>query len=341
MVFFLIFISKIGAQCVGFQVIGFNSDNPDEVVIEATSDIPGGTVFYITDNEWNGSTFNSGEQIVTYTAPSGGIASGSTISFTSSQPGCGSTNSTSVPLLSTSGEEIYITSVFPSGGVGESDICFSVIFGGSGNVTANGVDLGNTDNAVFNGGDVTNASNWTTSNTALTLPGENCTILPVKLIDFEAIAFNEALKVKWETAEEINNSHFELMHSTDGINFKFIGRVSGTNSSDITSYEFMHLDARPGLNYYQLKQVDFDGQYEIFGPVYSSLDHMNLRFYPTVANDVVHFRGELVQSDYIIFTMDGRIVQSGLIQNDVDISQLNKGMYIIQYNGVNERLFKN
>lgn len=68
--------------------------------------------------------------------------------------------------------------------------------------------------------------------------------------------------LEWNTSEEIDNKEFIVEKSTDGSEFATIGNVEGAgSSSEDNSYRFMDLDARKGVSYYRLKQVDFDGEY--------------------------------------------------------------------------------
>jgi len=71
----------------------------------------------------------------------------------------------------------------------------------------------------------------------------------------------------WATATEINNSGFEIEHSTDGLSFDYVDFVPGSGGSSITIwYEFLHSQPGLGLHYYRLKQIDYDGEYE-YSPV--------------------------------------------------------------------------
>lgn len=89
------------------------------------------------------------------------------------------------------------------------------------------------------------------------------TTLPVKLTSFNGSKKQNGISLSWTTSSEINNSHFEILRATDGNDFVKIGEVKGSgHSSTKQSYSF--LDQRPqnGINYYQLKQVDLDGDVE-------------------------------------------------------------------------------
>ncbi|MEL7122251.1 MAG: Calx-beta domain-containing protein [Bacteroidota bacterium] len=250
------------------EIIGFNSDDPDEIVVRATEDLPSGSIYYLTDKEWNSgdSTFSVGENIATWTVPTEGIADESIIEFTGGIATCGSISGT-LPNLSIDGEEVYITTADPNGMVMEDEICFSVKFNGTGDLPTleNGLDLGNIDNGFLTDlmTDITTLANWTTSDNVLTLPSPNCQLLPIELTQFEAFQDNDFIQLQWQTASEINNDYITIERSYNGNQFEEIGRVLGAGNTLIPQvYQFTDESPFNGFNYYRLKQVDFDGSYE-------------------------------------------------------------------------------
>jgi|GEM_PF-5610994 len=89
-------------------------------------------------------------------------------------------------------------------------------------------------------------------------------VLPVKLTSFTATMQNNAVKLNWATASESNNSHFDILRSADGNNAAVIGTVSGNGSSDdVKTYNYLDYAPLSGDNYYQLRQVDYDGRSEL------------------------------------------------------------------------------
>jgi len=99
--------------------------------------------------------------------------------------------------------------------------------------------------------------------------------LPVELLNFTAqVIHNEYVQLNWSTATEINNDGFVVMRSLDGLNFERIGWVAGNgNSTEINSYSFDDTEVLKGITYYyQLKQVDFNGEFEFFNIVSARLD---------------------------------------------------------------------
>jgi len=90
--------------------------------------------------------------------------------------------------------------------------------------------------------------------------------LPVELLNFEAKCLEDnSVKIDWSTASENNSSHFDVRKSFDGFTWETIETVpSAGNSTELLSYSVIDRSMTNGNVYYRLKQVDIDGQYEIF-----------------------------------------------------------------------------
>jgi hypothetical protein len=90
----------------------------------------------------------------------------------------------------------------------------------------------------------------------------NCAIiaLPIELIYFNAeINKNETIDIVWATEMEVNNNYFEIEKSNDGENWSVIHTVKGKgNQAQKNSYSSVDKNPFPGINYYRLKQVDYD-----------------------------------------------------------------------------------
>ena len=101
-------------------------------------------------------------------------------------------------------------------------------------------------------------ANSTQTGNSLAIGG--LTTLPVTIQSFTAKKENNFARLNWATASEINNSHFEVLHSTDGKKFSVIGTVPGHGTvSQPKFYSYSHADVVSGNNYYKLRQVDFNG----------------------------------------------------------------------------------
>lgn len=98
--------------------------------------------------------------------------------------------------------------------------------------------------------------------------------LPVELMSFDAKQTdNKSVSLNWATASEINNKGFDIEHSIDGRTWEFIHFQTGANNSQTwLNYHWNHNDPIFGQNFYRLKQLDFDGQYQ-----YSNVALVNIK----------------------------------------------------------------
>lgn len=241
--------------------------------------------------------------------------------------------------------------------VSTSDFYIAVATASSGNATS-----------VLGGGNVTDMGALDGGNTGCSCSGlsgcalfdcqTDCinvafTALPVELLFFEAIPQKENVYLQWATAYENNNSHFEIEHSIDGINFKTLDQVEGYgNSSWRIGYDFTHKNPELGINYYRLKQVDFDDVFE-YSPIQSiSFKKEGIKDFLIIPNPATtDFQIEVLglnQEDnniyLIIFDSIGRKLQSTNFQNlnsfQLNIEEFPNGNYFIQIRFGNTVLVK-
>ncbi len=98
------------------------------------------------------------------------------------------------------------------------------------------------------------------------------TVLPIELLSFSGHNIGHENVLKWETASETNNDFFTLERSIDGISFSEIDNIDGAgNSNSILNYHLIDKTPINGINYYRLKQTDFNGNYK-----YSSVISLNI-----------------------------------------------------------------
>lgn len=113
--------------------------------------------------------------------------------------------------------------------------------------------------------------------------GNGCTPLPIELISFDGHLYNGDVILEWQTATEHNNDYFYIERSIDGEVWTRIKEVDAAgNSTTVLNYLTIDEDAKEGINYYRLTQVDFDGQYETFSPIAVSIEvntDCNYQFY--------------------------------------------------------------
>lgn len=66
--------------------------------------------------------------------------------------------------------------------------------------------------------------------------------------------------LKWQTAGETNNDYMAVERSGDARFFTEIGKIAGAgNSNSPINYQMEDTAPLSGINYYRLRQVDYDG----------------------------------------------------------------------------------
>ncbi|MBK9099911.1 MAG: T9SS type A sorting domain-containing protein [bacterium] len=85
--------------------------------------------------------------------------------------------------------------------------------------------------------------------------------IPVELISFTAKVVKNKVILNWSTATELNNLGFEIERKTTG-EFYTIGFTEGQGSTtEIHNYSFTDYYPERGNNYYRLKQIDYNGNF--------------------------------------------------------------------------------
>lgn len=86
-------------------------------------------------------------------------------------------------------------------------------------------------------------------------------ILPIQLLNFDAIQNGNVVETFWTTASEFNNDYFTLERSENGTDFKKVAIINGAGTSN-NILEYTETDYKPfkGISYYRLKQTDFNGK---------------------------------------------------------------------------------
>jgi len=167
-------------------------------------------------------------------------------------------------------------------------------------------------------------------------------ILPIELLSFSGQAQGTVSLLQWATASEKDNYKFEIERSRDAINFTSIGEVPGAGDSNI-EINYTYTDAVPyqGINYYRLKQVDYNGTKE-YSPIISIYfeSGTSVTVYPNPAYDHVTISLVDVKEEVYaqVFNSFGQLLierrlDSGTHQNRLDISTLPNGNYFMRIQG--------
>ncbi|NJL74307.1 MAG: T9SS type A sorting domain-containing protein [Saprospiraceae bacterium] len=168
--------------------------------------------------------------------------------------------------------------------------------------------------------------------------------VPVELISFRAFSEKQGIRLEWETASEIENEGFEIQRLQPGaLDWEKLGFLSGVgNSVEKQYYQFWDKTPRNGLNYYRLKQIDFDGAFEysnIIAIENNSSKTWNL--YPNPSTDVLYFEAPEVAPSYQIkiWNAQGQLLQNyQTTSSTIVLQQLMPGWYWVQISSANQQV---
>ncbi|MBK8557604.1 MAG: T9SS type A sorting domain-containing protein [Lewinellaceae bacterium] len=146
--------------------------------------------------------------------------------------------------------------------------------------------------------------------------------------------------LSFTTASERNNAYFAIERSTEGTRWVEIGQVAGAgNSSALRNYSFTDAAPMKGVNYYRLRQVDFDGKYSL-SPVVTVVfgETIGLQLFPNPTSEAIQVRlEEAYRNDahWNVFDRAGRLVMDGSLEAEttdlnIPVFRLPAGMYVLR-----------
>ena len=165
------------------------------------------------------------------------------------------------------------------------------------------------------------------------------TPLPLDWVSFTVTYSNGKSNLVWETVNEINVSHFDIEHSLDGESFDMIGNLNANNKTSPNTYSYTHQSPVQGINYYRLKQVDFDGAYDYSWVRYVAVIEGKISYiiYPNPAQNQVTITADaVITGEARMIDLEGKIVWTGAFrgtsQLDVDMANFKDGIYQLVIN---------
>ena len=177
---------------------------------------------------------------------------------------------------------------------------------------------------------------------------ETSRVLPVSLTDFHTQSDNKGnIHLFWQTASEINTSHFEIEFSRDGYNFIYEDRVQATGFVNTgASYHFVFDQASIGYNYFRLRIVDFDNTFT-YSPVRVERLNNQDEIFKLMPNPIM--QGQLLTIEWYptddrekaqmrIMSIDGHLFRNVIVSNGIstlDVSDLTRGLYYISIEDFN------
>jgi Secretion system C-terminal sorting domain len=170
------------------------------------------------------------------------------------------------------------------------------------------------------------------------------TALATDMTSFNAKAVNQTTVLNWQTASEKDNAGFTIERSTNGTNFTSIGTVKGNGTtSNVSNYTFTDNAPLTGLNYYRLRQADFNGKESVSKVAAVTFGKSTgLYIKNTLVHDVMDITvGDTEKGPLSIFNISGQLVYSINVEGTqrLNLSHLSAGMYIIRLNSGEAKRF--
>ncbi len=180
--------------------------------------------------------------------------------------------------------------------------------------------------------------------------------LAVKLTSFFATLKNKQGLLNWVTENELNNDHFEIERSEDGVTFSSRGIVSGNGTTSTTHYYNFtdEININASIIYYRLKIVDVDGKIS-FSKIVALLLKGNLKGDITIYPNPFEYNVKIalnaesdIDAQYRIISFEGKEVFSRKISlqkgNNIvvinDIGELASGNYLLEITMGKEKYLK-
>jgi hypothetical protein len=142
--------------------------------------------------------------------------------------------------------------------------------------------------------------------------------------------------LQWQTASEVNTSHFIVEHSLDGIAFTPIGTTAAAGiSNSLKNYGLTHPTPKVGYNYYRLKSIDKDARFSYSQIIKLDLANRgDLIVYPNPANDYITVEHPISSegANIKLYDMSGKLllvtkVEKNTSQSKVKVISLPRGSY--------------
>ncbi|MCL4857552.1 MAG: T9SS type A sorting domain-containing protein, partial [Flavobacteriales bacterium] len=158
-------------------------------------------------------------------------------------------------------------------------------------------------------------------------------VLPIELLSFTGKSIGSSNLLEWKTTTEINNDYFTLERSSNATHFSELGIIEGAgNSNTLLHYQYTDNAPLEGVNYYRLKQTDFDGRFSYSNIV--ALSNKTTAFSIWNSAETLFIKGdnENSTSSLKIYNLLGELVLEKYFQENITINttDFSSGIYLVK-----------
>ena len=171
-------------------------------------------------------------------------------------------------------------------------------------------------------------------------------VLPVRLVSWEAVKANGGIDVNWQVLSETNSDHYSIETSSDGVKYQMEGSVSSKAWSNTSALDYTYFIKNEIENdiYVRLSHVDLDGKISQFGikKVRGNSTGFDVAISPNPTDRVlsINLRGANF-AEIRIINLSGQMMSSSMIvekSKDVLIDYLPVGEYFIQCQTIDNQI---
>ncbi len=187
------------------------------------------------------------------------------------------------------------------------------------------------------------------ANTKIIIPA---VVTPLTITGYQLRLTNDKnVSNEWQTANEVNVSHYNIERSENARDFIVIGKIKANNNAE-NDYTFRD-DKLPATSksltlYYRITGVDNDGRktYSQVKSVTVNDKQQTVNIYPNPTKDLVNIESKEEIKKIVVIDYLGKIVKqmnNATEHQTLNTKQFNKGLYIVQVitakgNVLNEKL---
>ena len=161
--------------------------------------------------------------------------------------------------------------------------------------------------------------------------------MPIHLTSFVGFENDQTVLLNWTTDSEVNNAYFEVQRSSNGVIWETITELTAAgNSNRPVSYTVEDYEPSAGMNYYRLKQVDFNGTFSFSNIAIvinsKNSEATNFMVYPNPVSDQLTIRNAEF-ARVILVNEFGRIIYDDYIPPGVhalNFENMQKGIFLLR-----------
>lgn len=161
--------------------------------------------------------------------------------------------------------------------------------------------------------------------------------LPVNLIEQHIEAYDCANQISWTVNNELNVDYYSVFRSYDGESWTNIAMIDGSGtSSEVLNYNYRDESfSQNGIVYYQIKQVDIDGQFTTFNVLaVNSFCNSNEApiFYPNPTNGTLNVKATK-SGTFKLHDVSGRLVFKTTFEigtSTINLPEFAVGSYMVE-----------